>query len=371
MLTDSKLLHNNNIFHNIPIAELARFIVESSDDTARAALKVFHDERPIFQFDNSTPLLLAEFVESLCESRWALQLARGNHCLLEKTYDYLIDRFSNIPSDTYPDGPDCRYYFDSFLGQIYKRYEQRTIENPLEKELLAARTLQNMVIKHFNYCLKESLRCCNPLRSKYEWSIDGEVIVVWLPVSISGSERRERLQEIITNPDPKRPGEKYRIQQIIDEVWGIPSLEHSDYLEEIIQDEHKNLKRESALPDEHQIEVKGLANAIADEKADNIDTMRPAIKKLGKKQLRILIRQIFANIADGEYQEKQLAEQFNLSQPTFSRFAGSRWRISASSRCPDLWRNLAIVLAHNTSFTEPVKQCGIWERVLKVIEISG
>ena len=363
MLTYSKLPQTNNKYYDTSIVELTRFIVEDSD---RTAVTVFHDHRKPFQFDDSAPLLFAEFAVSLCESRWALQLAGGNYNLLEKTSDFLIERFSNIPTDAYPKGQDCRYYFNSFLGQIYYQYEQRAIKNPLEKELLATQTLQNMVVHHFKYCLKESLRCCNPLRSRYEWSIDGEVIVIWMPVSIAGSNRSKRLWELIPDVDPKRPGEKYRIQRIIDEVWGIPSLEHSEFLDELIDNGQK-----TPLPNEEQIEVEGLAIAVADEKADNIDTMRPAIKELGKKQLRLLIKQIFSDIADGIYQEKTLASKFNISPATFTRFAGSRWRISASARCPDLYSNLSRTLAHHKPFAEAAKQYGLWDSVLKVIEITG
>ena len=368
MLTYSKLPQTNNKYYDTSIVELTRFIVEDSD---RTALKVFHDHRPIFQFNDSAPLLFVEFAESLCGSRWALQLAGSNYNLLEKTYDHLIDRFSNIPTDTYPEGPDCRYYFNSFLGQFDRLCEQQVIENPLEKELLAGRILQNMVIKNCIYCLKESQRCCNPLRSRYEWPIDGEVVVVWVPMSIPGSVRRTRLQELIPDADPKRPGEKYRIQRIIDEVWGIPSLEHSEFLEEFIYDGYKNSGHESVLPDEQQIEVKGLADAVADEKSDNIDRMRPAIRQLGPGKLRRLIQQIFSDIADGTYQEKTLAGRFNISGATFTRFAGSRWRISSDSRCPDLWSNLAQTLSQHKSFTEAAKQCRIWESVLQIIEITS
>ena len=40
---------------------------------------------------------------------------------------------------------------------------------------------------------------------------------------------------------------------------------------------------------EQEIEIKGLAGAVADEKADNIEFQRPVIQKLGEQKLKKLI----------------------------------------------------------------------------------
>ena len=97
------------------IIRLAECIVDSD----REALCEFHDNRRIFRFEKNESLLLAEFIDTLCNSHWALGLAGHNYNLIEKTYDHLIDRFSNIPCDDYPQGSDCRYYFDAFLSASF------------------------------------------------------------------------------------------------------------------------------------------------------------------------------------------------------------------------------------------------------------
>ncbi|MBN2590815.1 MAG: hypothetical protein JXA96_13205 [Sedimentisphaerales bacterium] len=350
-------------YHNTPLMDLVKLISEESD---RAALCEFHDHRRLFCFDTHQSLLLAEFVDILCNSRWALALAGHNYNLIEKSYDNLIDRFSNIPSDDHPNGPDCRYYFDAFLASAHKSFRQNGIKSSLEKELLGAKTLQHMVIHHFKYCLRESARDLNPLRTRYQWETNGGTIIVWMPVLLSGSARKTWLQEHIHDPDPANPAEKYRIQQIIDNELGFPAIEDFECCRDTLIQQISH-----SLPNQEEIDVKGLASAVADEKIENIDCMRPAIKSLGKQKLGDLIRCIFQDISYDNYEEKNISHKFGVSPSTLSRFAGSRWHISAFERCPDLWSNLARVLANNTAFTEAARRYGIWDKVLKTIEIKG
>lgn len=354
-------------YRELPVVELIECITDASD---RAALDEFHTNRKIFRLDAGEPMVMTTFIEMICHSRWAVSLAGCNYNLLEKTYNHLIDRFSNIPDDRYPDGPDCRCYFDAFLTHIYILFERDNINDRLSQELTAAKMLQNMVIRHFKYCLKESCRQSNLLRSRYQWDINGGSIIVWMPVFKSGSDRRHWLQANIDNPDPSRPDERYRIQQIIDTQLGIPVMQDFDSCGELFCDS-RNRTENMNLPCAEQIEVKGLANAVADEKTENINQMRPAIQKLGKQKLSDLIGTIFRDVSYDCYEEKSIAERFGISRPTLSRFAGSRWNISASASCPDLWSNLARVLAQNTCFTEAAQDCGIWDKVLQTIQIKG
>ena len=365
MTTNSclKFVGQKTDYHTMSIIRLAECIVDSD----REALCEFHDNRRIFRFEKNESLLLAEFIDTLCNSRWALGLAGHNYNLIEKTYDHLIDRFSNIPCDDYPQGSDCRYYFDAFLTSIHRLFKQNNVENPLQKELLSVKALQNRVLHHFKYCLKESARDLNPLRTRYQWDVSGSTIIVWMPVFIAGNNRKAWLEEHILAPDPANPTEKYRIQQIIDRELGMPAFEDYEYCRENFGEHDSRY----SLPGQEIIDVKGLASAVADEKVENINSLRPAIKALGKQKLGNLIRCIFRDISYDSYEEKSIAHRFGISQSTLTRFAGSRWQISAFERCPDLWSNLARVLAGNTDFTEAAKQYGLWDKILKTIEIKG
>ena len=108
--------------------------------------------------------------------------------------------------------------------------------------------------------------------------------------------------------------------------------------------------------------VGSLADTVAQEKIENIDELRPGIKKLGKRTIERLVLQIFSRISAGEYEAVRLAEQYGISKATFSRFAGSRWveKIGDTDvvKIPDLWRNTAKILAGSRVFMETVLTSG-------------
>ena len=358
-------------YRNVSIIELSQLIVHDKD---REALKELHDHRHLFRFHKSTSLLFAQFIESLCNSHWALSLACFDYNQLERTYDLMIDRFSNLPCDSKAvaigadHGSDCRYYFQSFLDQLEKESLKNQEYNDLEREMLAVKILQDTVMRQFVYCCREAKRMQEPTRSRYKWVLPNGTLVVWMPVAISGNDRRIWLNEHVNDSDPKQAGEQQRVQQIIDCELGtgcINSLEDLDQLSTV------DLISNTNMPSwNDQIDIKGLAEAIVEEKAENIQLLRPSIRVLGRTKLRKLIYKIFHKIIEGNYEEKTLAAQFGLSQATFSRFAGSRWQLSVNVRPPDLWTNLAQALTTNKTLVEMAEKCGIWQKVKQTIEIS-
>jgi len=334
------------LYQNVSIIELVQLVVHDKD---REALKELHDHRRLFRLNKSTSLLFAQFIESLCNSHWALSLACFDYNLLERTYDLIIDRFSNLPCDS----------------KSTKNHEY----NDLEREMLAVKILQDTVTRQFVYCCREAKRMQNPTRSRYKWILPNGTLVVWMPIAISGNERRAWLDRHVNNPDPKRDGEQQRVQQIVDCELGtvcISSLEDLHELSAIDLISNNNIPPSSGC----QIDIKGLAETIVEEKAKNIHLLRPSIRVLGRTKLRKLIYKIFHEIIEGNYEEKKLADLFGLSQATFSRFAGSRWRVSVNVRPPDLWTNLAQALTTNKTLVETAEKCGIWQKVKQIIEIS-
>ena len=359
-------------YQNVSIIELAQLIVHDKD---REALKELHDHRRLFRFRKGNSLLFAQFIESLCNSHWALSLACFDYNLLERTYDLMIDRFSNLPCDSKAaaigadHGSDCRYYFQSFLVQMEKESTKNHEYNDFEREMLAVKILQDTVTRQFVYCCREAKRMQNPTRSRYKWVLPNGTLVVWMPVAISGNERRAWLDGHVNDPDPKRDGEQQRVQQIVDCELGtvcINSLEDLHELSAVELINNNNIPPSSGC----QIDIKGLAETIVDEKAKNIHLLRPSIRVLGRTKLRKLIYKIFHEIIEGNYEEKKLADLFGLSQATFSRFAGSRWQVSVNVRPPDLWTNLAQALTTNKTLVETAEKCGIWQKVKQIIEIS-
>jgi len=243
--------------------------------------------------------------------------------------------------------------------------------NPFEKEALAVKTLQQMAVRHFIYCIKESSRSLNPLRSRYQWHLDGTIIIVWMPVTITGNNRRLWLEEHIDDPNPNRPDEKQRIQQIIDSELGFGEVSHMGNFKYTLSADCRLEEIQPANTDD-ETGVSDMAKAVVDEKAKNIHLMRPSVRILGRTKLRKLITRIFEQITEGCYEEKTLAQRFGLSQSSLTRFAGRRWQISTNSRPPDLWSNLAQLLSKNgTVFSSMAKACGIWKDVQEVIKVSG
>ena len=357
-------------YQNLSLVDLTWRIVESAD---RSALSEFHDQRSIFMLRGSSPMLLVRFVEKLCRSAWVQKLAGQNDAVIELACDLTVDKFSHIP-DEYQltkkcrqNGPDCRNYFRAFLRQMTRWSEGHPEVLPLLWELSAARIFQNHVVRNFRYSCLEARRSVNPTRSRYGWRLDGKVLYFWMPVTLPGSHRRGWLEDNVDNPEPCRPGERYRIQSIIDGQFGI--ARHVS-----INEARNHFSGESTtetpleLLIEREISTTGLAIAkiIADEKAENIHKQRPAIGALGCSALRQLILNIFEDLSIGCYVEGRLASAFGLSKATFSRFAGSRWQ--NIEHIPDLWANTAGTLARHKIFREAAYQAGVWEHVKEVLQ---
>ena len=355
---------------NLSLVELTERIICSRN---QRALRELHDSRALFRLQDDCPMLLAEFVDRLRGTPWAKKLAGGNHTILELAYDLTIDKFSNLPpgdwetAKTRGQGPDCRYYFRGFLRVAEAILEQKRITDPIQQEITAARVLQGRVVHHFRLSCLAARRKCNPARSRYVWSVKNGIIYVWMPTSISGRERREWLNSNVNNPDPRRPGERYRVQAIVDEqlgaAWHLSLDDKSDYVDGS-KFAHEPL--ESLI--DKEVSVRGLAKVVADEKVTNIRRQRPSIRALGKSTLKQLILHIFEDLSEETYKEGQLADSFGLSTATFSRFAGSRWRKTSQGQVPDLWMNTAEMLASHAAFTEAAEEAGVLGRVEQLLQ---
>ncbi len=369
--TRSRTTHRGNArpYQGLSVLTLAEQIVRHGD---RRALNELHDHRRLFRLSGSRPTLFAEFVEDLCNTRWAVAFVGSNNTILELAYDLTIDKFSNLPmvesmgARTRGQGPDCRYYFRGFLQVAEAILKQKKITDPIQQEITAARVLQGRVVHHFRLSCLAARRKCNPARSRYAWSVNDGIIYVWMPTSISGRERREWLNSSVNDPDPRRPGERYRVQAIVDEqlgtAWHLSLDDESDYVDDP-KFAHKPL--ESII--DNEVSVRGLAKVVADEKVRNIRRQRPSIRALGKSTLKQLILHIFEDLSEETYKERELADVFGISTATFSRFAGSRWRKASQGQVPDLWMNTAEMLASHTAFAEAAEEAGVLGRVEQLL----
>ena len=166
--------------------------------------------------------------------------------------------------------------------------------------------------------------------------------------------------------------EQKRIQSIIDERLGkvhlismkesgLASLPNSE--EEASSIESKEGRRFG----------QNLSKTVAREKADNINELRPAIKKLGERIVSQLILDIFLDIEKESYKITQMAIKYGISKATLSRFAGSKWFEKIEDNrpvtVPDLWKNTAQILSRNPDFMETATTSGVADNVKEVLRL--
>jgi hypothetical protein len=312
---------------------LAERIVCSND---REALRELHNHRTPFRLRVDRPMTFMEFVTALSETIWALRLCGCDRSVLELALDRTIDQFSLLPDSRAEeihrgDGVDCRNYFGRFLRTLKASSENDNVDHSLQQEERAARALQRLVVTQFRLSCLEARRSCNPARSRYAWHLESGTLYVWMPASFPGHKRRSWLEDNVDDPNPCRPDERYRVQAIIDAYFGVArqfSLSSGTGAAANLHSPDDPLA--AAIAGEST--GYELAHVAADRKAERISHQRPAIQALGKDRLKTLILSIFGALANGHYMETQLAQTFGLSKATFTRFAGSRWRLSDFTR---------------------------------------
>jgi len=356
-----KNLTNSNAnppYCSLSLIDLLRKIV---DDNDIQALEEFHKNRALFIYNGKRNLRFIDFITILCERVVKKKLPVNNAVeLAEKAYDLTVDKFSSLPVESESlvsaknerdpkknrKGIDCRLYFKAFLEKATQTFAKKKVTGQIEQEALSAAILQGFVNRHFYLSRLEAERQINPFWSRYNWKIKGKSICIRLPISLKGRERPKWLKEHIKDPDPQKAKERQRIQRIIYQRFFKEKLIS-------ISDKANLLKTEPRIDNSAWGNNFGmsLAQAVAKEKATNINLLRRSIRALGEKKLRQLILRIFEDINQGEYKDGKVAKDFGLSKATFSRFAGSKWHNSGEA-IPDLWHNTAKVLSSHKLFNE-------------------
>lgn len=343
-------------YRSLPLIDSIKEIVDGDLD----ALHEFHNNRPVFSYNHGPPMVLVEYLTELRES--VLRGGSTGSNALEAgdyAYNLTLEKFTNLRISPKPEhsankkndeklqqkGPDCRLYYRAYLEKCAKSFDNRPPDGELEKEILAGKIMQGLVKRQFYYSLLEAERGLNPFRSRYNWNVNGGTLTIYLPVAIKGVDRRKWLEENIENPDPFREGERERIQAILNRSF----VNHRMVQIQDAQNIADKKQSSSHWPGDDS--DPSLSEVVAEEKADNIEKQRPAIKALGKDKLKQLILCVFDEIRDTDYSDGKLAQDFGVSKSTLSRFAGSRWYEKGTS-LPDLWRNTAKILSENPAFEE-------------------
>ena len=363
------------MYHYLSLLKLADLVAQNSD---RTALRELHDHRVGFGYHNGRSLHLAEFMSELRQSKSVWQWCNGDSEIVEEAYDLTVSKFSNLPSlkknahNMKPEGPDCRYYFEAYVNYAAKRIDMESYNIEAEKEIKAIELLQKLVVRHFRLSCLECCRKNRKLRRRYLWKLNGYTMHILLPIDILPNRCSKWLSDHIPDVDPSRAGERNRVQTIVDDLTGKRKFLSLEDVEKYANTVNLPCFKSDV---EQEVTVKGLADTVADEKAENIELQRDVIQWLGKSKLRRLILQIFDSLACGEYKAGKIAENFGINKTTFSRFAGSNWltqsKRSREHPIPDLWFNTAQTLAGHSVFVGVAEDTGILDRVEKVLKSNN
>lgn len=349
-------------------------------DRDRHALKELHDNRVLCYRRGGDSLRLVEYIQMLSEGSLARRWCGCDPMAVVKAYDLTVDKFSRLTDEQggtslrRSQGPDCGYYYAAFITHITARLKADPPANSIEAEMRASQSLRKLVARHFYLSCLESRRRSQRLVRRYLWKLDGRALYLWLPLEMPGRQCRRWLEANIPDVDPNRPGEQQRVQARVDRLLGRPRVLSVENALAKAGDIAVETDPAGALI-EQEMQSRGLARTIADEKAENIALQRPAISRLGAEGLRQLVQVIFDGLMRGDFRADRIAESFGLSKATFSRFAGSRWQSHSSESTepsiPDLWRNTARTLARHPGFVAAAKRAGVWSQVTDVLNAVG
>jgi hypothetical protein len=314
---------------------------------------------------------IEQFIFTLFETRWARRLCGWNDEILERARDLTREKFARMSSDgsrKRGDGSDCRRHYGNVLRALDAWRAVNPSAHPLALEATTARLLQAQIRREIRRSCLEARRRCNPLRSRYAWKLDGGEIYVWLPTTLEGLRRRDWLEKNVSDPDPRRSGESERAQAIIDRYWGVPRLV-SLSSDPALTHRGGRFAAKDWGPEDERIQPTEFAQLVAREKVQQIDRQRDSIRALGPEKLNSLITGIISQLADGTYDQKKIAEAYQIKESSLSRFAGAEWE--DLSHVPDLWVNCAQVLSANEGFVDAAIAAGLWDTVRTIVERNG
>jgi len=335
----------HRIYASLSLVDLLQRIVARDEQ----ALAEFHDHRRIYHIGEERLLFIPCVMRLLGQEE-----AHGwSRIETDTALTIILNSYVSLPEKD--GGADCSKKYEAALAALESCPEQ----NLLLRGLALERILNCFLRKDVHRALREARR--NGNRTRYTWRVDGGVIRVLLPRTLTGSERAQWLSRNVPFPHANRVGERDRVQGIIDARLG-NSMVSIDQLP--IPDVQGSLPW-SALD---RVSEDGIAESVADEKAANCVEQRPRIAALGPERVRALVLASFDAATDENVTAKEVARSFGLDTATYSRFAG---RLKPGSPPADLWRNLAQLLAATPRFREACEQAGVWGAVDAVVTRGG
>ena len=359
-----KTATSQNRYTYMSLMALVERIVKDED---KDALDELHENRSFFRFKDSRPLLMIDFLVKLKQQPASRKWCNNSQMVLEKAFDLTLAKFLNMPQknnfldcEAETTGPDCRYYYKAFNNHASSVIESKNLTDELDIEFMAAKLLQNLVFRHFYLSCLECRRREQKLTRRISYKSNGHILYLWIPSQMTAKMFKKWCHENIDGSF-----NQHEIQELIDRYLFTGQFVSIGTLDDNRKRQGKYQSFSSLVHE--QISCSGLAETVADEKADNIAQQRPAIKTLGKTKLKELVHRMFESLTNGTNDYRNILTEFDLSKATLSRFAGNRWHSKSNGSddivVPDLWKNTAQILANHSDFTEVVKEAGLWKNV--------
>jgi hypothetical protein len=360
------------------------------------ALTEVINHRPVFSFGTLERLLLPDFLRHLLMTQTKGQASKMS-LLWERAHDLTSDKFTVLarPARQGDDGGgdavtklgrsrkgvDCAHYYAALWRLLQDNPAFTEARGILERENEAAIQFQLSVTRNRYWSYREAHREASLMFVKrFEWCLNGcGKITVLMPKYLKGAECRQWLEKNVPHPNPKAPGEKERIQAIINERLVIPQLVPLDRVMSATQGSVQpkiDLDKDNKPPP-------SFVDFLAREKALSAELQRPSIRKLGPTGIDRLVHAISDNLRTREFTDEALANRFGVSKTSFSHFGGSDWsRIEKGKEktrkgeekveqeeetfVPDLFRNAAALLSESEIFREMAEEAGVFRPAMSI-----
>lgn len=351
-------------YQSLSLTDLIKKIAIQRD---QSSLEFFLTFRKVVVYQGDR-LTLPEYFRMLWDTNFCVYIKppTGELKLADKLdllYNRLVGKFCILRSGTEESGPYCEKQYDV----IYSRIQDIKSDGltAVEIELEVERIIKSTVVHHIYLTWIEVCRDLNPSYKRYRWNAECGSIELKRPVWLSGNEFRTWLEENFPNPEPKERDLRDRIQTAVYQQFG--------HISELLIDADPEMEIadiSTANPnDGNGWAIKRLYRIVANEKADNVAKLRPAIQRLGKDRVHRLVLTIFDRL-DSDNSDTTIAEEFGLTKASYSRFAGRSWIDNPrSDQVPDLWKNTAKIVFQDPLLIDAAAGFGI-NRALDLISRS-
>lgn len=350
----------SDIYDSKSILELCRSIVDKSDPKE---IDYLIRKRKILNQETGNAMTVLEYIQYL-----SLKDRAEDRDYVNEYIEYTYHKLTHIPDNNLKckNGSikrqiDCTKFYKRYLDYVTNKLIKGSHKQSVIKQIALCENAFLYFVKTEYKRSKSDVQYKFSEYSRYNWKVNGEMIRnLYMPRIIRGRDRTLWLKANIPQPDPRNPGERERVQQIINATpfhTFLHYVKEEKFSSNETDDTHSLSKTFLAI-----LRDKGIVEALAREKTHPVilKKQRTSIRNLKEAKLREMIYDIFHMLETKHHCANAIAEKYDLSVATFSRFASTRWNKepSDSENLPDLWNNLSELLSHDEEFMTVAREYG-------------